>query len=59
LQIGDICLFDLLKDKKMCTTNVHIIRTRKRGRQWSMKKRVSVAIGFVAVIMRLFCVWVP
>ncbi|XP_047055703.1 putative B3 domain-containing protein Os03g0621600 isoform X2 [Lolium rigidum] len=33
LQIGDICLFDLLNDKKMCTISVHIIRARKRGRQ--------------------------
>jgi hypothetical protein len=45
LQIGDICLFDLLKDKKMCTMNVHIIHTRKRGRQWSMKKRVLVTLN--------------
>jgi hypothetical protein len=33
LRAGDICLFDLLNNKKMCTMNVHIIRARKRGRQ--------------------------
>ncbi|XP_051220281.1 putative B3 domain-containing protein Os03g0621600 isoform X2 [Lolium perenne] len=30
LQIGDICLFDLINDKKICTISVHIIRARKR-----------------------------
>ncbi|XP_051220282.1 putative B3 domain-containing protein Os03g0621600 [Lolium perenne] len=33
LQVGDICLFDLLNNKKMCTMNVHIICAMKRGRR--------------------------